>query len=208
MGPCTKFPRHQMLHALPVQPAPLASLQMGCLSPTHAVLPSELPAFTRAAGPSLTCCDIVSKGVPAWLYVLCPHIPAPGGVGRPKPTLCLGVMSMGWSAQVGRLGPCFSVAWMKSCPPQSFSRGSLSPNGLVLGRVAGTWVLGVSSPAGLVLLRAEAERALLTWGHSRGGCAGREHGPQPCQKLTLVAASQPPDCDSNVCCLSPQPGEL
>ena len=108
----------------------------------------------------------------------------------------------------GQAGSMLLCGMDEVLSPQSFSRGSLSPNGLVLGRVAGTWVLGVSSPAGLVLLRAEAERALLTWGHSRGGCAGWEHGPQLCQKLTLVAASQPPDCDSNVFCLSPQPGEL
>ena len=104
------------------------------------------------------------------LCTVSPHPSTRGGGGRPKPTGCLGVMSMGWSAQAGRLGPCFSVPWMKSSPPQSFSWGSLTPNGLVLGRVAGTWVLGMSSPAGLVLLHAEAERALLTWGHSKGLC--------------------------------------
>ena len=30
-------------------------------------------------------------------------------------------------------------AWMESCSPQSFPRGSLIPNGLILGRVDGCW---------------------------------------------------------------------
>ena len=55
----------------------------------------------------------------------------------------------GWSAQAGRLGPSFPVPWMESCSPQF---PTWEPNSQRAGLRKGGWVLGVSSPSGLVLL--------------------------------------------------------
>ena len=120
------------------------------------------------------------------------------------PSVHWGVMSMGWSVQAGRWGPCFSVPWMESCSPQSFPRGSLIPNGLILGRVDGCW--------GWALLLdwyscEQSQRRPSSHGDT-AEAAVQAGNTAPSPARSWPVDSQPPECDSNVCCLSSQPGEL